>query len=436
VNPELRRNLWLELTLHRLVALPIGLALAFLLVHAMAESDPNASMAVTAASLFVGLALWGGVHAGDAVIGEVRAKTWDGQRMSSIEPWAMTWGKLLGAPAFAWYGGGLCLAVYLAVSPESDATRVALFMVAGALLVHAIALIGSLVGARKSLVRSSSSAWVLGIALVVVGPWMSVMSTGDSDIRWWGRGFARFDFLLVSTAGFSAWGVFGAYRLMCQELRVRTLPWAWVAFLLFISAYIAGFGVRPSDTLAQQASVLLIAGLLVSLAAVYPLLFSEASGAMAVRRLMLRASAREGWRLLEETPLWIVTLWLALIFCVLTVMLGGPRGEGDDLLRAAVLAPVPLFLLAARDSAVFMFFALARQPRRTEAATLFYLLLLYWLIPMLLRTAGADSLADLVLPPFWDRPAFATAVIAVQFAAVTGATIWRWRRNRIHHSGS
>jgi hypothetical protein len=50
-------------------------------------------------------------------------------------------------------------------------------------------------------------------------------------------------------------------------------------------------------------------------------------------------------------------------------------------------------------------------------------------VPVLLRTAGADSLADFVLPPFWDRPGFATAVIAVQAAVVIGAATWRWRRN-------
>lgn len=429
MNPELRRNLWLELTLHRLIALPVALTLAFMLVHAMAAPDPYASIAVTAASLFVGLALWGGVHAGDAVIGEVRAKTWDGQRMSAIEPWAMTWGKLIGAPAFAWYGGVLCLAVYLVVSPEQDAWKVALFMLAGALLVHAIALIGSVVAARKDLVRSSSSVWVLGIALVIVGPWMSVLSSGDNDIAWWGRAFGRFDFLLASTAVFGAWAVFGAYRLLCQELQVRTLPWAWLVFLLFISTYIAGFGIRDSDTPVQQANVVLIAGLLVSLAAVYPMLFSESSGAMAVRRLLLRASAREGRRLLEEFPLWIVSLWLALVFCVLTVLLAGPRSDGDDILRAAVLAPVPLFLLVTRDAAVFLFFALSRQPRRAGTATLFYLLLLYWLVPMLLRAAGANDAADLVLPPFWERPGFAAGVLAVQAAVVIAAALWRWRKN-------
>lgn len=430
MNAELRRNLWLELTLHRLLALPVGLVLIFMLVYVVAEEGRHGALATTAATLFAGFALWGGVHAGDSVMGEVRGRTWDGQRMSAIEPWAMTWGKLAGAPAFAWYGGAICLVVYLLFSPARHSPRTAVFMVSGALLLGAIAMIGSITASRRAVMRSSSTGWVLGIALLVVGPWMSVLTSSDADIAWWGRHWRRIDFLLASTTLFAAWAVFGAYRLMCQELRVRTVPWAWPAFLMFTAAFIAGFGIRPSDTLGQQRTVLLIAGLIVSLAALYPMLLTEGGGAMALRRMLLRSKTRDWRRLLQETPLWMVTLALALVFCILTVPLaGGGRAAPDDLLRTAVLAPVPLFLLAARDAALCLFFASAREPRRAEAAALFYLLLLYWLVPMLLRSAGMQGLADLVLPPFWERPGYAAGVAAVQAALMVAAATWRWRRN-------
>ena len=239
----------------------------------------------------------------------------------------------------------------------------------------------------------------------------------------------RIDFLLASTATFAAWAVFGSHRLMCQELRVRTAPWAWVAFLLFLCAYIAGFGVRPQDTFSQHKNVVLIAGFIVCLAAAYPLLLSEASGALAVRRMLLRFEVRDWRRLVEEIPLWPVTLALALVFCLLTVAFVGSRASGDGPFRSVALAPMPLFLLAARDAAIYMFFALARQSRRPGAATIFYLALLYWLVPMLLRAAGLDRLADLVLPPFWDQPGFATSIAALQAAAMIAAALWRWRTN-------
>ena len=132
---------------------------------------------------------------------------------------------------------------------------------------------------------------------------------------------------------------------------------------------------------------------------------------------------------MEETPLWPVSLALAFAFCALTVVMVGPRGSNDSIIRGVVLAPVPLVLLAVRDTALYMFFALARQPRRVETATIFYLALLYWLVPMLLNAAGAKGIAELVLPPFWERPGLATAVAAVQAVAVVAAASWRWRKN-------
>ncbi len=429
MNPELRRNLWLELTLHRLVALPVALVLAFLLAHAVAGGDAGGLIAGIALWLFAGLALWGGVQAADAVRGEVREKTWDGQRLSAIEPWTMTWGKLLGAPAYAWYGGVICLAAYLFFSPGREAPRMALLMVMGALLLHALALIGSTLAARRAMVRGSATAWIVGIGLVVVGPWISGGTPGDAPVAWWGGLWDRSLFVLASTALFVAWAVFGAYRLMCQELRVRTLPWAWVAFLVFCALWIAGFGMRAGDTAGQQKSVVLIAGLLVSLVAVYPLLFTEIGGAMAVRRLVVRVTAREWRRALQEIPLWPVTLALAGMFCILTVLVTGTRADAQGFMRAAVFAPVPLFLLVVRDAALCLFFALAREPRRAGAAALFYLLLFYWLVPTLLRAGGAPALADLVLPPFWERPGLATGVAAAQAVLMAALAFWRWRRN-------
>jgi len=80
------------------------------------------------------------------------------------------------------------------------------------------------------------------------------------------------------------------------------------------------------------------------------------------------------------------------------------------------------FLLLARDAAIFLVFAFSRRPRRVEAAALFYLILLYGVLPWLLRLAGLRSVAELILPPVFDRPGFAVAVAAVQCALAWSAS--------------
>ena len=63
-----------------------------------------------------------------------------------------------------------------------------------------------------------------------------------SDIVvWWGRTFDTRGFLLVSLAVFTAWTLLACYREMRLELKMRNGPLVWLAFLVFIGIYVAGF---------------------------------------------------------------------------------------------------------------------------------------------------------------------------------------------------
>lgn len=430
MNPELRRNLWLELSLHRLIAMPGVLALVFGLIYALNRDAPGEPLASAAAMLFVAICIvWGTLHAGDAVIAEVRGRTWDGQRMSAVEPWPMTFGKLAGATVFAWYGGILCLLVFLACSPEISAPQIAGMLVAGALLLQALALVGGIAAARKGVVRSGPGGWAVAVLFLVGGPSVAALSGNEEPVLWWGREWARADFMFCTLAVFAAWAVFGAHRLMCQELQVRTLPWAWIAFLLFLAGFVSGFAIRASDAWSQVRNVHFAGALVVSLAAVYPLLLAEVSAPMALRRVLFRLRTGERRRALEEAPLWPLTLALAALFTLLTMLVAGGRRAEGELFAAVQLAPLPLLLLAVRDAAIFMWFSFAAQPRRVEASALLYMVVLYGLVPAILRAMDARALADLVLPPFWDRPGYAVVVAGVHALLAVAAAAWRWKRN-------
>ena len=101
MNAEFRRNLWLELSTHRLIAMPAALALVLALVYAMSD-EPRESLAATSAWIAAAfLGVWGVRSAAESVGEEMRNRTWDAQRMSALGPWEMTWGKLVGSAAFA-----------------------------------------------------------------------------------------------------------------------------------------------------------------------------------------------------------------------------------------------------------------------------------------------------------------------------------------------
>ncbi|HTN27120.1 MAG TPA: hypothetical protein VL180_04990 [Burkholderiales bacterium] len=432
MNPELRRHLWLEFSAHRLIATPALIALVALLVVAISDGYGLRPIAIAAAYGFMGLVmLWGTHNAAESMLEEVRNRTWDTQRMSSIEPWTMTWGKLAGATAFTWYGGAICLVLFIVTGAgrlEIAVLKTAAVMLGGALLLHAVALNLALIGAQRGVApRSPGGIVFFLLVLTLLGPSIGFVTEAKGAVLWWGLQFPHIDFVLASVIVFAVWAAFGAYRSMCSELQARKIPWAIPAFLGFMALYLAGFLAFKERTLGPVEAVL-ACGLGVSLIVEYLLLFSERTGPMTLRRLMARAERSQWRRALEELPGWPIAFAVALLCAIGMFLVVGAASDG--VLYKTRAAGIGVALFALRDAALLHIFAFARQPKRVEAVTLLYLALLYWLIPALLDAMGAESLARLVLPNvFAEKPGLAIAAIAVQSAIAVAIAALRWRRN-------
>ena len=431
VNPELRRNLWLELSLHRLLAAPAVIALCASLIVAASNQDAFEKLAGTALYGFAAIVLlWGTQLAGASVVEESRDRTWDAQRMSAIGPWTMTWGKLLGAPAFAWYGGLILLLIFLATGSDLKVPviQTAAVMICSAILLHATALNASVLAARKGVkYRGTGVLVILIIVFLLVSPGIAFFGNMEKSLRWWGLSLQPVDMLLGTTATFGAWALLGAYRSMCNELEIRTTPWALPAFILFAAAYAAGFAVRGEAKDPQAFFGIMVCGVVIAAGFSYLLLFAEKSGATAWQRLRVRVRAQQWRRALQELPLGLVALATGFVFALAATFASSGASKGS-FLHEVGFAPVAVMLFAIRDAAIFQFFALARQPRRVEAATGFYLILLYGIVPGLLAAMGAEVLAQLVLPPLVKNTAIATAVMLVQATIATGLAYWRWHK--------
>lgn len=439
MNAEFRRNLWLELSTHRLVALPVALALVLALVHAMSD-DPWDSVAATSAWIAAAFLGIGGVRRAAGSVGdEMRARTWDAQRMSALGAWQMTWGKLAGCAAFAWYGGLISLVVLLAAAPGSwkhSGAKIAALIVAASVLVQAAAGLAGLAAARKG--HSSGGIGLLFLVLLVVlaGPTAGMVSTAEAGALWWGGTYDPVNFALASTACFAAWAVFGYYRAMCTELQVRTTPWAYAAFNVFLTVYLAGFWRASEPESVSGLNALLACGLIVTASLTYVHLFSEPTGVIVLRRIQVRFDRGELRRAIEESPCWPVSFALAAIASALIALLFDARLAEGHALHGLSLATIPAFFLLARDVGMFLVFAFARQPRRVEAAALFYMILLYGIIPGLLHAAELKGLAELVLPPIFTSPGKATLVAAAQALIVACLLVWRWRACRRAEAGA
>jgi hypothetical protein len=432
VNPELRRNLWLEIGTQRLVAMPVVLVLVFALAYLLADTvaDGWHAVAVSAAVAY-GFAtlLWGTHMAGDAVLGEVATRTWDWQRMSSIGPWTMTWGKLFGSTAYAWYGATICLPIFVFASlddPKIDTSWWLGMLLAAAVLAHAVGLIWSLLltrnqGARGQLGQRRSSAYLLLLLiLLVVLPWIS--GPFQELATWYGRVETGRGFALVSLALFAGWAVVGAYRLMRIELQFRNRPWVWLGFCAFLMGYFAGF---------VPVGMRLFTGYSIAMLLTLVAAFTTPRDLLQLRRLGRAVEGRDLATVLQQTPPWLSSLLLAglvgmAVLVTPTVICQGPFCIDGFALESLVV--IAMFFLL-RDLGILWLVSLGGRSRRPELAAVVYLIVLYSILPGVMGALGIDAGLALLLP----RPDLAPAwgiLAAVPGPLVVGVLLWRQARRR------
>jgi hypothetical protein len=453
-NAELQRNLWLEMTPQRLVVAPLAIILVVLVILASSHDPRTALRTFGSYGFIAATALWGARLAAQSLSEEFADGTWDGQRTSSLSAWAMCLGKIFGGAAFAWYIGAGLLLVFLAGAVTTMAAASLLKTVAGLLLLavfsQSLSLLLTLLGWRR-LRRIADSrhrgltVLMLLLLLPTVGqllPWLGQQAITEPLLIWFDRPWPATDFLLASLALFTGWVLLGVHRAMRAELQFRDPPWTWVAFVLFLQVYVAGwigtvhFDHLPSLQAASAQALLrplavvrLVAATAVALLLAYVFVFSEAKERLRYERLLADVRARRLGPLLQSPPLWLVNALIAALTLVvaLAAALVALKLAGLIVLATGLLA---LLAYAVRDFAVVLLCNFGPSRRRADAAAAFYLLALYGLPLALLLATGLGGLSGLFEPlaafrnPFWLLAALAWAAGGVDLL------IRRWRSGR------
>jgi hypothetical protein len=441
MNPEFRRNLLLELTPYRLVAMPLVLVLLY---GAVGLSGDHSAVSASASFVMVGLlTVWGSRLAADAVLGEVAGRTWDSQRMSALGPWSMSWGKLAGSTVFVWYGALLSIPA-LFYSPATDPFKLAWLILVG-LTAQLLALFASLAVQRLRPQRlrflvTQAQLVGLGGAFLVWG----ATEAKSLDVNWYGGLFDIEDFIIVSVVVFLGWCGLGIYRLMRAELQFRCWPAGWSAFTLFCGFYVAGF--MPTSRITRDILVEGVGGdgeILRLLAAhsviavlTWVAAIAEPKGFVRLRRWLDAAKTGSPQRLLPATPAWAPGLLMVLLTTVAILVVfmlpeeDRPQRVSDMLMpernRAIATFAAALFLFLLRDIGIIHFLNMDGKGRRALLSTLVYFGILYALLPVILASLGLRELLP-ILVPSPTGPAF-TAILPVllQVGLVAGLIVWRW----------
>jgi hypothetical protein len=459
MNPELQRNIWLELAPRRLIAMPIILGLIFWMADLM--GGLVALQTATRTLFYLVAGFWGARLAAAAVASEIRDGTWDDQRMAPIGAWRMSWGKLFGATAFAWYGGLLSLAVLvIAVGLRSAMTQItievlllACMLILGVVLAHAVSLAASLAFLRKQTARRRvpvTLCQIFGLVTLIVAAWHSEWSDlarldapPAQTIEFFGTAFAAQPFKLISLAVFTGWAMLAVYRMMQSELLYRARPWAWIAFALFIMVYGTGLMYRSIDALQASAFKWLVFPFVTAGVAVYLAFFLEMKSIVGFRKW--REALRDGGlqRLWLLTPNWLLSfgLFLAIgVVLALTLAIGTETAlertkvaQWIDLPikieNIAASTVVAMMLFVARDILLLLWLNLINPQGRADMSGLLYLAILYAVLPPLLTALGATGLLTLVTPYPSGNLLLALGPVALEVAALAYFTRRAWIRN-------
>lgn len=427
MNPELQRNLWLELSPRRVIMMSVVVGL-ILFAAGLAGGEGGAAKAAEYL-FYIIVVVWGTRNAAQSVVGEIRDRTWDSQRLSAMAPFPMTWGKLFGSTAFTWFGGAICLVVLVYHAFATNGAVAALldlgYFLSIGLMAQTVALFASLLAVRRRSTHSRLDVFLYWIAGLAAAIWVhSVWQTanpggafglggeaGLETIMWWGQSIAARVFYLSSLVAFFAWALVGCYRLMRLELHEENGPLVWLGFCVFMALYMAGFDLGERNRLLPAAvdvvSMRLALAMLTLGALTYVAIFAERKDRVLYRWLGDALKRGHLGAALMRLQAWMVAYIATVIVAVLLVSrLGITVGEGAA--SAAIVLAVLGFLT--RDLAVFHVYHQMPGRRRGDLGAVVTLFVLYVIAPRIVSGLGFGDAGALFYPITTEPPLLGAAI--------------------------
>lgn len=444
VNPELLRGLWLTATPGRLVATAtitaavLGIALT---IPGTADALPH-PVGIAAALLFaVMLLLLAPFDLVDGLGEEHRDNTWDAQRVSTLPPWSLLWGRWLGTTAVHWAFGLplLVLAVTLG-APAGHRDVWLLLALALALTAQAGALLYGLVTVAhgRPPPRTAHVLLLVGLLAALVAGQIAE----DAPVQWFGWLPGPLGFVAASLVLLALCAATGAWAAMCAAVAAPVAQWVWPGTGLLLGLWLGGlYDAAVGGPLAAIAGGVAVSGLGCSYAAA----LVAPQGPLQAHRTMQALGAGDFARALAERPAWFETWAMGTAaLLLLSALAAGPSAQpgwplGTQVGTAAALV---VTMIALRDLLLGQWLASGTAPHVAARFTLL-LLVLHGLLPLLLRgVADPGPLASgriaegvqVLFTPTGYATSFAV-LAATLHAGLAGVLLWRrWRHPAVTHS--
>ena len=359
MNPELLRNLRLEFSLQRVIALPVILAVIFALVW-FVEGDQSAATRLYIAALVVLYAivfLWGVRKAAGSLAGELANDTWDAQRLSAMSAGELLLGKLLGGASYPLYGALLCLVVAFVASFLDGFNQGSILWSTQELrlelLIHAMRtaftiVLGFVIAAvlmNRRLGRTGVSVTlcqVLAVSMVISLPGFNIFPDSETltaqwdaenspdllalfiggDTQWYGLTIPSFWFRALTLSLLLFWSILGARNLLRDELKFRGVRCTLAAFMVFWIVYFGGLafhdfpwlsGMAESPSPLRKLYPVTLLAWFITIFVSYLVIFLAPKSMGEVRRFISSLGAGDLRGAALDVPAWLVALEISLL---------------------------------------------------------------------------------------------------------------------------
>ena len=421
-NPELRRNVQIELNPRRLFTAGVITAVfALIVLPSLLTVNPRATardippyLLIILWSQKITLTLGGAIFCWRSVRRERELNTFDFQRITRLSPLELAVGKLFGAPALAYFVT-LCLALpafFSAATSSSFAmallVRSYVLLFTGSLVIHAFALMISTVSDKSGAIGG-----VVLLLLLQIFPaigWLAAISAmrspqGLSDaavFRFYGLAFSPTILWAILELGFAAWFLLAVVRNIKLDVEAMQLftvgqglgfaaycNFVWIGFYPWNAA---GGGTGPGLLLFWGLSFFYLVGI----------------GVLQSREL-LRRKLREGGTASASAGQLLLPIGLLLGGAVLTALLivalaeqhhvqDAVRGISQDFFL------VPYFVAWLARDLFFLQWMKIRPVRSPLRKAFLYLAVFYVSTSIVFRSSFTSALADSAAFSSWFAP--------------------------------
>lgn len=415
-NPELQKYRWLEISTQRLILMPAMIVIAILAFASLQDGNIRNEVNYMSYAAFIIITIWwGSKNASDSILNEINDHTWDWQQMSAQSPWRMTIGKLFGSTIYNWYGGAICLIVYLlTMNPYNgivDSIVKIIQVILGAITFNSLAILLALQKVKRISNRKKVKSNLILLFIIFFSS--SFFTTGlarftdtYSSTSWYNIALNPNTAFLMSGFFYAFWALIGVYRSLREELKYKQGIKYWVIFLISNAFYFSGFYVGALNQIGMfnvPTFIFLLSFFLYAILS-YVMFLNENKSFSLLRYLAYQYEQKNFKKIFENIPLWIPTILVTFGFGTLTLISFAFGGfikniplPFDFQVVSFPLLIVNITAFIIRDFFVLLYINFSKYNKRADAVSFLYLIIFYLLLPIIFNSF---DMAYLFIPAY------------------------------------